>query len=180
MTRRISPQLAALEGKQLIREAVMAVLYAAPNRQFDERVEAIAKKNMEIGGFRHSTFCYAGKVFKPLQYRNGVKKTLQTLRIPLVPELCPVFEEWYAEQQEIVNFEAPLITAGLNRVLAPCFDAIDVLKLLPESLHKPVLENMTALVSDERLSSDKIAAILLSNAVSLERMYMRLSLNLLI
>jgi len=161
-------------GKQLIKEALMARLYATIDRQRSRRLEELAIKNALIGGFSHKSFVYKGEVY------NADTTPPPRIRIRLLPEFWPQVDEWLAEEVERTMVEEPVISAGLNRILNACSDARDVLLILPESLHNSVKPYMMALVSDKRLSSDKIEDIKAANAHSLERMYERMALNLII
>lgn len=161
-------------AKITIREAILTYLYAPTVLQRTRRLEELAIKNALVGGFSHKSFVYRGEVY------NADTTHPPLRRIQLLPEFRPLIDEWLADKAEIEAHEEPMISGMLSRILTSCFDARDVVKILPDTFAQPVREHMMALVSDKRLSSDKIEALRAENEHPIQLMRERMVLNLLL
>jgi len=160
-------------GKQRIKDALLHHLYHPAALQLERKTEALAIRNALAGGFSHKSFVYKAEVY------NADVTPPPKIRIRLLSEYWTEMEGILQDMRDVMD-EQPLIVAGLNRILNSCHDARDVLLILPDSLHHAVKDHQYALVSDKRLTSDKIEAIRAANAHSLDRMFERMALNLIL
>jgi len=161
--------------KQQIKDALYSYLYEPTQRSFKTRIDTLIARNTLMGGYSHKHFIYKGVVY------NG-EVTLPPLRKNrLLASLKGEMEDYLADLEKLNNTELPYVIGFINQVLNSSCDFQDYLKVLPESLHPPLLKlSATCPCKNSRLDPDRVKAIVEANTGSIALVKERLVRNLLL
>lgn len=161
--------------KQQIKDAIYDFLYRPVQQQFQNRIEDLIMRNTLIGGYTHKHFVYKGVVYNCDMTNPPVKKNR------LMPSLKPDMDAYLKDLQRLNDEELPYVLGFLNRVLNASNGLSDYLLVLPESVHKPILEFIRSCpCSTHHLSPEAIEELKTKNEDSIALIKRRMLSNLLI
>lgn len=162
--------------KQLIKDRIHAFLYDPVEKQFQDRINILIRKN--------SVLCGNSQVWMS---HKGVYYTMDTTTLrpkpinKLKPELQVFMDEYLKDKEQLNYKELPHVMGYINQVLNLSSSLQDYLKLLPESLHPPIKELMEhCACREDRLNQQVIQRVNQTNQVPIELIKKRMVLNLLI
>lgn len=121
-----------------------------------------------------------------VQFRGEMYTVSPLIKPPrMIQRLDPRLEsdmlEYLHERADIDNTEKPFVMGFVNQVLNSSDHPQDYLRLLPASVHRPVLEYIQGhVIQDTWLRDDQVNALLAQNAHAIQLMKNRMVLNLLI
>lgn len=161
--------------KQQIKDALYAHLYDPVQKDFRTRLETIIQRNCLIGGHSHKHVMFKGALY-------NVDSTVPPLpRNRLAPALREEMEAYLKDLDQLNNHELPYVLGYINQVLNSSCDMEDYLRVLPESVHRPLLQLQASCpCRTSALSEDKAERLRLENDASIKLMKERMVTNLLI
>ena len=161
--------------KQQIKEELYKHLYSPVERSLKKRLENIIYLNRIAGGYTNNSFYYKGEIYTT---EPGVKTVKWN---KLVLKLKPEMDSFLAEKKRVEDEEAPYVMGFINYVLNSSNDLHDYLKLLPESVHAPIMNIINQCpCRHKNLSPQKIVEIQKENQLAISLMKQRQAINLLI
>lgn len=161
--------------KQQIKDALYAFLYAPVTRQFKTRIETLIARNTILGNYTHKHFVYRGIVY------NADVTTPPLRKNRLVAALRDPMEEYLADLDALNNKELPYVLGFINQVLNSSNNLTDYLRVMPESMHAPILEmQATCPCRATCLPEDKVEMLKTSNQTAIMRIKQRMVTNLII
>lgn len=159
--------------KTQIKNALQSYLYEPVQRKFKERIDAIIVRNTVLGGNRHQSFHYKGKMYT-------LEKTHHwTNRNKLIPQLKPEMDQYLEDVKEIQEKELPYVLGYIIKVLNSSNDLQDYLRLLPESVHNPVKALIDSCpCQSKKLTDESVTEIKEKNREFIDMMKRRQVMNL--
>lgn len=163
--------------KQQVKELLYDFLYLPVIRSFQERLKRIILENCKLQGATHPSMMYRGEVYQAADSITPHPKQLPMLDESLKEEM----DEYLKETAYLNNHEVPYVLGYLNRVLDSSDNLADYLRLLPDSVHRPIGELIASCrCRTAQLAKEDIDVIRKRNAVSIELIRQRLTVNLLL
>jgi hypothetical protein len=102
-------------------------------------------------------------------------------RNKLLPQLRPPMDEYLKDVQQLNTIELPFVLGFINQVLNASNSLQDYLRLLPESVHRPVLQMVASCpCHTTQLPDERVLQLVEKNVDSIALMKQRLVTNLLI
>ena len=160
-------------AKQQIKDLLYGHLYEPVEFKFNQRLKSLIDRNDILQNKTAECFSYKAELYSADgRLMRGAPR--------LVPELHAEMEEYLKDLRELNRVEIPFVLGFINQVLNSSNDLQDYLKILPESIHKPIQELIDSCgCRTNHLSPETIEEIKARNAQSIELMKQRLVLNLL-
>lgn len=159
--------------KKQIKDTLYAFLYAPVTRAFCERIETLIARNTVIGGYSHNHFIYKGVVYNADQTTPPVRKNR------LVAQLRDPMDEYLKDMHDLNTKELPFVLGFINQVLNSSNNLTDYLRVLPESIHAPILELQTSCpCRATSLLEDKVTSLKSTNHIPISLIRQRLVTNL--
>ena len=161
--------------KQQIKNGLMALLYEPIQNQLNRQVEELIVRNTLLGGYRHKSFVYRGKLY------NADVEPPPIRQNKLLPQLRPELDKIIRATSKVSDEEMPYVLGFINQVLNSSSSLADYLQLFPEAVHGPI-EKLIGSCSRHQgqLPSETIQSLKNKNARGIELMKQRLTLNLLL
>lgn len=161
--------------KSAIKDALHHFLYAPVENEFDIRMDKLITRNTALGGYSHKHFVYRGVLYT----REATPAPLKKNR--LVPALRNDMEEFLRDQAQLNEIELPYVVGFINQVLNSSNSLADYLRVLPESMHRPLQTLIDSCpCRSNLLSEDRVLHLQCKNANTISLMKQRLASNLLI
>lgn len=162
--------------KQNIKDLLHSHLYAPVNRKFHKQLSAIIMKNSNTLGSSFSSFMYRNEV-----YQVDEKERVPRKMNRLVPELRPDMDEYLRDFNHLNVVEIPYVMGFVNQVLNASDNPQDYIKVLPETMHRPLQEAIdVASYPEGNLSNEAVEDLIHRNQKSIELMKTRLVRNLIL
>lgn len=159
--------------KQQIKEALYSFLYDPVQKQFKVRLDTLILRNTLLGGHKHKSFSYRGVDYScdptpPPRKRNQLLHALQ-----------PEMNQYLKDMKELNEKELPYVLGLINQVLNSSNDLKDYLRLLPESVHRPVQSLIaTCPCQAKSLTDEAVKSFIIKNQNAINLMKQRQVLNL--
>lgn len=161
--------------KTQLKDALYAFIYDPVDRQFKARIDTLVARNTILGGYSHKHFVYKGVVYNVDVTNPPLKKNR------LAAQLRPLMEEYLVDVGYLNNYELPRVLGFINRVLNTSHNLPDYLRILPESVHSPIITlAATCPCRATHLTDEKAEQIRADSAESIKLIKQRLVTNLLI
>jgi len=161
--------------KQQIKDALYTFLYAPVTRQFKTRIETLIARNTVMGGYSHKHFVYKGVVYNADVTQPPLKKNR------LVAQLRGDMDEYLDDKDKLNNQELPFVLGFINQVLNSSNNITDYLRVLPESLHAPLLQlQATCPCRATCLTEEKVHSLRQGHRNPIDLIKQRLVTNLLL
>lgn len=165
------------QTKTQIREMLFEYLYAPVKDHLKRKLETIITENGNCTGDSYPGFLYRERIFMIGRMpRRGPKRWPR-----LHPSLRPEMEAYLQEERDMNEYEIPFVLNTLTQILNASNNVRDYLAILPESVHKPLLELIASSgyrVTD--LPPAKVAELQVFNAEGIALIKQRKVLNLLL
>lgn len=162
--------------KQQIKDLLYAFLYQPVQDKYQHKLAAIITKNSQLLGSSFDSFIYRGEVYKANE-KSKLPRRMNRLHKSLEPEMQAYLED----VNRLNGYELPYVLGFINQVLNSSDDLQDYLKVLPESVHQPLMDLMaTCECRTARLTDEVITDIQAKNSVPIDLMKQRQMLNLLL
>lgn len=162
--------------KQNIKDTLHSYLYEPVIRKFRERLAAIITANSNALGSSHGSFIYRNEV-----YQLNEQEKLPRKMNRLIPQLHDQMDTYLREVNELNMHEIPYVMGFINQVLNSSDDLNDYLRVLPETMHRPLKELMDSCpCRTTKLSPETVEEMRTRNNHSIELMKRRLVTNLLL
>jgi hypothetical protein len=161
--------------KQQIKDMLFDLLYAPAQNRFKKRLRDIIVRNCNLTNASHTSVIYRGNVYMTDNATMPLPR-----KIPLLDDsLKPDMDDYIAETAYLNSHEVPFVLGYINQVLNVSEDLPDYLDLLPDPLHKPIMELIaTCPCHNKTLTDDKKAQLKQANTIPISLMKQRLVLNL--
>lgn len=161
--------------KQQIKDQLFGYIYDPVVKQFRTRIDTLIARNAVLGGFSHRHFSYKGVLYNaettppPLPHNR------------LMAGLRADMDEYLADQAKLNQQELPYVLGFINQVLNSSCDLQDYLRILPDSIHRPLNElAATCPCRTKSLPDEKVEQLKKRNAEAISLIKQRLVTNLLI
>lgn len=159
--------------RYVILKRLEAFIYEPVTIRMQEVLYNLMKRNSALTLCYVDAFWYRGELWKGRYYCHERAEKLH-------PELHQAMDEYVNERNHIRDVEQPLIMGFLRLILNHSKDTVEMLKLIPESLQKPLDELLRGLPDGRpRLSTDEVAAIIKAPENCVEALKLRMMRNLL-
>lgn len=160
-------------AKQQIKDMLYGYLYEPVEFKFNQRLKSLIDRNDILLNKQAECFSYKATLY-------AADGRLMRGAPRLAPELHAEMEEYLKDLRELNRVEIPFVLGFINQVLNSSNDLQDYLKILPESIHKPIQELIDSCgCRTTHLSPESVEEIKARNVQSIELMKQRLVLNLL-
>lgn len=161
--------------KMQIKDALYSFLYGPVQKQFKDRIDTLIIRNTIAGGYAHKHFVYKGVL-----YTSDVTPP-PTRKNRLQPQLRVPMEEYLVDLQQLNNHELPYVLGFINQVLNASSDLTDYMRVLPESIHYPLIHlAATCPCRTTSLAEERVTSLQTRNQMSIDLIKRRLVTNLLI
>ncbi len=161
--------------KQQIKNGLMALLYEPIEDRLNRQVEELIVRNTLLGGYRHKSFVYRGKLYNADDEPPPIRQN------KLLPQLRPELDKIAAEASKVCDEEMPYVLGFINQVLNSSNSLADYLQLFPEAVHEPIQKLIGSRPHYQgQLQPETIQSIKHKSARGIELMKQRLTLNLLL
>lgn len=162
--------------KQNIKNLLHSHLYSPVNRKLHKQLSTIIMKNSNTLGSSYSSFMYRNEV-----YQVDEKERVPRKMNRLLPELRPAMDEYLTDFNQLNTVEIPYVVGFINQVLNASDNPKDYLKVLPETMHRPLQEAISVDAYPEgNLSDAAVENLIHRNQKSIELMKTRLVRNLIL
>lgn len=156
-----------------LRDAFLQWLYKPMLEQLQQQIVAIIKENAAIQWLPHYSFMYKGQLWA---IQTQAPRKSQKLHDSLIGRM-----EAYLQERRELEQEQSQCLAGILRILNAIKDPRDCLRILPETLHQPLVPLLAEYPdAPSLLPEDSILQLREDNAPYINIMKQRLVLNLLI
>ena len=163
------------KSKRQIKDALYNYLYGPVADQFKKRIDDLIARNTSIGGYSHKHVIYKGVVYNADITHPPLKKNR------LLAQFRDTMEEYLRDKEVLNNKEIPFVLGFLTQVLNSSNNITDYIRVLPESVHAPLLElQATCPCRATSLASEKVQALQESNHIAVNLLKQRLVMNLII
>lgn len=161
--------------KQQIKDLLFNLLYRSSQERFKKKLRDIIVRNCNLVKASHTSVIYRGNVYMTDDATTPLPRKIPLLHDSLKPEM----DDYIAETGYLNSHEVPFVLGYINQVLNVSEDLPDYLDLLPEALHRPIVELInTCPCHNKTLTSDKVSQLKSANTVPISLMKQRLVLNL--
>lgn len=161
--------------KHQIKNGLMALLYEPIQNQLNRQVEELIVRNTLLGGYRHKSFVYRGKLY------NADVEPPPVRQNKLLPQLRPELDKITRAASKVCDEEMPYVLGFINQVLNSSNSLADYLQVFPEAVHEPIKKLIGRCPSHKgQLKLEAIQTLKNKNAHGIELMKQRLTLNLLL
>lgn len=158
-----------------VRELLYDTLYRPVQARFTARLNKIIDLNCNIQKSSHPSFTYRGHTYTKEGINTPPPRRLAVLADTLKAEM----DDYLTETTYLNSHELPFVVGYINQVLNISEDFPDYLKLLPEAIHRPLIELMaTCPCKTSQLTQEAIDAMKETNRVSISLMKQRIVLNM--
>ena len=160
--------------KQQIKDLLYSYLYDPVERKYQQKLKSLIQRNSLALNKPEECFSYRGNIY-----------SLELSRIPrkvarLVPALHPEMDQYLADLKQLNEKELPYVLGFITQVLNASNDLQDYLRVLPESIHRPIEELIASCgCRTAQLPPETVEQLKARNAESIAMMKQRLVLNLL-
>lgn len=163
--------------KLQIKDLLYNLLYAPVLRSYHERLKRLILKNCKLVSHAHPSLIYRGEIY----IADGAPRP-RSRRVAMLHEsLSAEMDEYLKESAYLNSHELPYVLGYINQVLNISNDLPDYLKLLPESVHQPLIQLMTTCpCRTSTLAPSEVDALRAENTIPINLMKQRLTLNLLL
>lgn len=161
--------------KQQIKDLLYEFLYTPVQKQFKTRLDALIIKNAVLGGYAHASFMYRNVLYNC--DTNPLPRKMNRLVVQLQGDMA----EYLKDLKQLNERELPYVLGYINQVLNSSNDLRDYLRLLPQSVHQPILTLIdTCPCQTNKLSDETVAMLQVKNQNTISMMKSRMVLNLLL
>ena len=161
--------------KLMIKDALYQFLYASVKEKLDKQLATIIERNMAITGYPHGSFTY-----KSIWYTNDQTRPPRKLN-KLVPQLHGDMDAYLEEIDQLNEKELPYVLGFINQVLNSSNDLHDYLRILPDSVHRPIQRMIDSCpCRTKKLSEEEINTLQTINKHSIDLIKRRMVTNLII
>lgn len=161
--------------KQQIKDGLHKLLYQPIESHLKTRIDTLIVRNTLLGNYRHKSFVYKGTLYSCDTEQAPLKQNR------LIPALKIDMEKYLSDVDQIFNQELPYVLGFINHALNASNSIADYLSIFPEAVHDPIRTLLnTCPCKTPKLTSQTIHGILYSNAMGVQLMKERLTLNLLL
>lgn len=162
--------------KTQIRDALCEFLFAPVQKKLQEELIAIILDNTRTNFYSHYSFVYKAKLYSHPYEKGPPPLRSQRLADVLVPRM----EAYLAEERDYLLDQTTTL-AAIPRILNAISDPCDCLRILPESMHPPLLPLLQDFPSTGIPHTEEhIRMLQETNMPYINMMKQRLILNLLI
>lgn len=161
--------------KQQLKDMLYEFLYGPVQKQYQQVLQGIIRKNTQLLQTQHKSFIYKGVVY------NMDTTALPRKMNRLTPALVPDMNAYLAEVTRLNTQEVPYVVGFITQVLNSSNNFQDYLQAFPSVLH-PILEKVIASspCRHQKLTLDEIQAIQSKNQKSIDLLKQRVVTNLII
>ena len=161
------------QTKVELRELLHFYLYERVEEHRKEQLESLIKANCTLSNSSFPAFRFRGAT-----YQVNAFVGYQAYPRQLHPGLIPVVEKFVAEQEQLLEYEQPMVRGYITAVLNSSNSLKDYLRLLPASVHL-ALADITMPDLPATLSESDIDSMNVRYAQHISLLKQRLLLNLL-
>lgn len=159
--------------RYVILKRLEAFIYQSVIKRMDGVLKSIIERNDRFTSSYSGAFWYRGELWSDVSYFP--EKTGK-----LHHELHEAMDKYVDDRNHIRDVEQPLIMGFLRLILNHSKDTVEMLKLIPESLQKPLDELLRGLPGGRpRLSTDEVAVIIKAPENATQALKLRMMRNLL-
>ncbi len=160
--------------KQQIKDLLYDYLYKPVERKYHKKLRSIIQRNSAALNTHEECFTYRGEIYS-LEVKV-LPRRMPRLAVSLQPEM----NAYLADLKQLNERELPFVVGFINQVLNSSNDLQDYLRLLPDSIHKPIQDLIsTCGCRTSQLTPEAVEALQEKNQRSIDLMKQRLVLNLL-
>lgn len=161
--------------KQQLKDLLYGFLYGPLEKHFKTRLDTLIMRNSSMCGNTHPAFSYQGNIYS-IDERHQARKINR-----LNPALHTAMQEYLKEVTHLNNKEMPYVIGFINQTLNSTNSLQDYLRVLPDSVHSPIVRLIDTCPCKEcLLSNEAVEALKTRNADSITLMKRRMLTNLLI
>lgn len=161
--------------KQQVKDILYKFLYTPAKEKYERRLKEIIIKNCQLIGNANESFIYRG-----ITYCVNDDVRLPRRMNRLDSALHQEMDKYIADTKQLNEHELPYVLGFINQVLNSSNDLQDYLKILPESVHKPIQALIdTCGCRMPKLAPETVLEIQTKNQIPIQLMKERLVQNLL-
>lgn len=162
--------------KQKVKDALYNFLYEPVKRRYQDTLKDIIQGNARLLQSSNESFIYKGTTYA-LDEDARLPRKMDRLH----PALHAQMDLYLNDMQQLNEIELPYVLGFINQVLNASNDFVDYLRVLPNSVHRPIDELIASCpCHNSRLSGDQVRQMQEANKVGMELMKKRQVLNLLL
>lgn len=162
--------------KQQIKDALYDFLYQPVHRHYEEKLKQIVHRNCQLLNSPHPSFIY-----RSVTYTSDESVKMPRRMNRLHQSLTGDMDAYLAEVKQLNEYELPYVLGFINQVLNASNDLQDYLRVLPESVHRPISELIESCsCRTTKLTPAQTEELRLRNETAVELMKKRQVLNLLL
>ena len=160
--------------KTIIKEKLYTFIYMPVINTFKNRLESIIVRNAVISGYSHKSFVYKGELYS-CDTASPPRKA-NRLSVQLKMEM----DDYLKDIKELNNKEIPMVLGFINQVLNTSDRLSDYLRVLPESIHRPLEDLINACPCRSlQMTDTEVSRMKQQNKSSIDLLKQRLIINLL-
>lgn len=160
--------------KQQIKDLLYSYLYDPVERKYHQKLKSLIQRNSLALNKPEECFSYRGVIY--FEELSRIPRKVARL----VPALHPEMDQYLADLKQLNEQELPFVLGFITQVLNASNDLQDYLRVLPESIHKPIEELIASCgCRTTQLPAETVEQLKARNAQSIALMKQRLVLNLL-
>ena len=160
--------------KKQIKDLLYNFLYDPIELKFRKQLDWIIARNTVLIGASHKSFVYKGEL-------HSSEPTFCRKQNKLHPQMRSYMDDYLKEQKVINDREIPLVIGFITKLLNTSNTLSDYLKILPESVHRPIQKLIDSCpCRAKQLSPEFIVNFTEDNKDSIDLIKRRMVINLLI
>ena len=161
-------------AKEMIKTRLYSFLYGPVREKLQQRLKQIITKNSMIHHNDQPFVQYKGQVFA---YDHSAMMPRKINRLD--KQLRPLMDDYLKDKDQLDREELPYVLNYINQVLNASNSLQDYLRLLPDSVHKPLQELLEQCgCRYAKLAPEQVQELQQKNQAAIQLMKQRMILNL--